>query len=53
MYEAVRGLLAGTDFSVVESFEIPGREARFAEVPQFLHSSPVGSYLAGKYPHGL
>ena len=53
MYQAVQDLLASPEFSVVESFEIPGREARFAEVPQFLHSSPVGSYLASKYPEGL
>ena len=53
MYQAVRDLLAASEFSVVESFEIPGREARYAEIPPFLSSSPVGSYLTQKYPAGL
>ena len=53
MYEAVRELLAGSEFSVVESFAIQGREARYTEIPRFLSSPPVGSYIAGRYPAGL
>ncbi len=45
MYEEIRRILAGSEFSVVERFELPGRGARFASIPQFLFSSPIGRYL--------
>ena len=46
MYEVIKDLLQGTEFSIVESFQTPGREARYAEIPSFLLDSPVGAYLA-------
>ena len=45
MYETIRSLLDGSEFSVVESFEIPGRPAQYADVPQFLFDSTIGDYL--------
>ncbi len=45
MYEAMYNLLDGSEFSVVESFEIPGRPARYEEIPRFLFDSKVGDYL--------
>ena len=57
MYEAIRNLLSDTKcdtkFSVVESFEIPGRPARYSKVPKFLFDSKVGDYLSQKYRDGL
>ena len=49
MYEAVRKILEDPAFSVVESFELPGRPARFAEVPRFLFDSQVGPHLAREF----
>ena len=53
MYQAIRDLLEGGAFSVIESFSILGQEARYDNVPDFLSMSQVGSYLAEKYPNGL
>ena len=49
MYDVIRELLSGPDFSVVESFEIEGRDARRAPIPQYLFGSPVGHHLTGLY----
>lgn len=46
MYETLRKLLSGTEFSVLESFEIPSRPAIYAEIPPFLFDSQIGPYLA-------
>ena len=46
MYQTIKALLEETDFSVIESFEIPGRAARFEQIPRFLFESPLGTYLA-------
>ena len=46
MYEIIKDLLQGTEFSIVESFQTSGRGARYAEIPSFLFDSPVGAYLA-------
>ncbi len=53
MYEAIRNLIDSNEFSVVESFEIPGRPARYAKVPRFLYDSKVGSYLDEEFENGL
>ncbi len=53
MYEAAREILEGSDFSVVESFTIPGRPARFSDVPRFLFESSVGSYISSEFPAGI
>ena len=45
MYQAAQRLLAGHEFSVVESFDIPGRPARYREIPGYLFDSKVGEYL--------
>ena len=45
MYDAIRGLLASGDFSVVERFELPERFARHDPIPRFLFDSRVGTYL--------
>ena len=54
MYDALRNLLKGDDFSIVESFEIQGQPARYSAIPQFLfdsQSSCVGLYLKQKFKH--
>lgn len=43
MYETTRTLLSESDFSVMESLEIPGRPARYEQVPRFLFDSPLGA----------
>ena len=48
MYETLRKLLSSTEFSVLESFEIPSRPARYAETPPFLFDSKIGPYLASR-----
>ena len=53
MYEAIRDVFNQNEFSVVESFEIPGQPARFSEVPQFLIDSKVGEYLNSEFPSGI
>ena len=45
MYDALRNILQGDDFSVIESFEIPGQPARYAAIPRFLFNSHVGQHL--------
>ena len=49
MYDAIRGILQGGEFSVVETFEIPGIPARFADIPDFLYESQVGARLSQQY----
>ena len=49
MYETIKALLGETEFSVIESFEIPGRAARHELIPQFLFGSRVGAYLAERF----
>ena len=49
MYDALRDLLQSDDFSVMESFEIPGRRARYAPIPRYLLGSRVGRYLHQKF----
>ena len=46
MYDALRTALGEGDISVVESFELPGRQAQYATVPAFLNESAVGNRLA-------
>ena len=53
MYDAVRNLLTTSGFSVIEAFEIQGREARFAPTPEFLSSSRVGEFLNDEFQPGL
>ena len=53
MYEAIQKLLSSSSFSVVESFEIEGRPARFVAVPEFLLESQVGAYLTSEFESGL
>ena len=49
MYNALRNILKSDDFSVVESFEIPGQPARYAAIPQFLFDSHIGLYLDQRF----
>ncbi len=49
MYDALRNILKSDDFSVVESFEIPGQPARHATIPQFLFDSPIGLHLHQRF----
>lgn len=53
MYETMHRLLQGGEFSVVESFELPGRPARYADIPSFLNESKLGAHLAERYKDGL
>ena len=45
MYETLKALLKSGKYSVIESFELPSREAAFRPIPSFLLESPVGKYL--------
>ena len=45
MYNAIQDILRSDEFSVVESFEIPGRPPQYQEIPEFLFDSRVGDYL--------
>ena len=53
MYETVQRLLLGGDLSVVEYFELPGRERQVARVPNYLGNTQVGTFLAERYESGL
>ena len=53
MYEAIRSILDSKDFSIIEAFDIEGSPARYAEIPTFLSSTPLGPYLSRHYPNGL
>ncbi len=53
MYEAIRQILQGNDFSVSDSFTIKGRAARYAPIPGFLFGSAVGDHLGRQYREGL
>ena len=48
MYKTLRELLSGTEFSVLESFEIPSRPALYGEIPPFLFDSKIGPYLTSR-----
>lgn len=52
MYEAIRGLLQGTEVPVVEAFQIPARSPRFGPIPKFLLGSPVGDHLQQRVGSG-
>ena len=47
MDKALNRILAGSDYSVVEEFSLPPREARCREIPEFLADSGVGGWLQG------
>ena len=49
MYDVLRNILKNDDFSVAESFEIPGQPARYAAIPQFLFDSRMGSHLDRRF----
>ena len=53
MYDAICEILQGSEFTVVESFEIAPRPARYDAVPDFLFSTGVGAVLQEGYPEGL
>lgn len=50
MYDALRAALAENAFSVIESFELADRPARYSEIPAFLNESRVGAHLARQRP---
>ena len=45
MFDAVRDLLSGGDFTIVERFDLPERPARYAPLPRFLLDSRVGFHV--------
>ena len=47
MYNTLRDILQ--TMVVMEQFEIPGRQARHASIPEFLSNSPIGSYLSRQF----
>ena len=53
MYEAIQALLDSKEFSIIESFNMEERPARYAEIPTFLSNSPLGSLLRQRYATGL
>ena len=53
MYNAVQALLATSDFTVVESFQIAGRPARFASTPRYLFDTQMGNYIDQEFKPGL
>ena len=53
MYHAALELLRTESFSVKETFELQGREPRYADIPEFLFSSPIGPHLKQAVKDGL
>ena len=51
MYDALRDVLYGGEFSVVERFEIPERAASYAPIPRFLFDSRTGVCLVRQLNH--
>lgn len=49
MYDVIRNILRSDDFSVVESFEIPGQPAQYAAMPRFLFNSRIGLHLDRRF----
>lgn len=45
MYKAICDLLQSEEFSVVESFNVPGHDAQYERIPDMLFESQVGNYL--------
>lgn len=45
MYDALCKVLDSKEFSIVERFEIPEREAQFGQIPRFLFNSRIGLHL--------
>ena len=52
-HNSIRDLLSRNEFTIVESFEIPGQPARFSKIPQYLFDSKVGEYLNSEFPSGI
>lgn len=52
MYKAICDLLQSGEFSVVESFNVPGQPAQYESIPDVLFESQVGDYLE-KWARGL
>lgn len=48
MYHEICRLLEGTDFHVVERFNLPGCTSRHGEIPRFLFNSRLGLHLHQK-----
>ncbi len=42
MLNALKDLLESGDYTIIEDFELPAREARYREIPKFLNESKVG-----------
>lgn len=49
MYKTILDILDSGKLSIVERFEIPGSQSKFAAVPGFLFDSPVGAYLKERW----
>ena len=49
MYNVLRNIIKNAEFSVVESFEIPGQPARYSPIPQFLFDSGIGLHLDRRF----
>ena len=45
MYESLNEILSDDRYSVVESFELPGRSPTLAPIPESLDNHPVGAFL--------
>ncbi len=45
MYNALKTFLQSDDLSVVEQFELPGKAAKYSQIPRFLFDSRIGIYL--------
>ena len=52
MYKAICDLLQSGEFTVVESFNVPGQPAQYESIPDVLFESQVGDYLE-KWAKGL
>lgn len=45
MYEALKTLLDSGKLSVIERFDVPGKPARYSDIPKFLFDSRIGIHL--------
>ena len=52
MFDAIRDLLGGNAFAVVEQFDLSGRPARYGPIPRYLFDSRIGLHLHRQFKAG-
>jgi len=52
MYEALKKIIINSEFNIIESFDVPGRQAEFAPIPEFLNAQ-IADYMSRRSSLGL